>query len=63
VQALQAFPWTEPEVNERLKRIMSRAFRAVSGTSEKYGVHMRTSALALAIQRVADFTRVRGIYP
>jgi glutamate dehydrogenase (NAD(P)+) len=63
VQALQAFPWTEPEVNERLKRIMSRAFVAVSSTSEKYNVHMRTAALALAIQRVADFTRVRGIYP
>ncbi|RIK45703.1 MAG: glutamate dehydrogenase [Chloroflexi bacterium] len=63
VQALQAFPWTEPEVNERLQRIMARAFRAVSSTSEKYNVHMRTAALALAIQRVADFTRVRGIYP
>ncbi len=63
VQALQAFPWTEPEVNERLKGIMARAFRAVSSTSEKYNVHMRSAALALAIQRVADFTRVRGIYP
>jgi glutamate dehydrogenase (NAD(P)+) len=63
VQALQAFPWTEPEVNERLHRIMSRAFKAVYETSQRYGVHMRTAALALAIQRVADFTRVRGIYP
>jgi hypothetical protein len=26
-------------------------------------VHMRTAALSLAIQRVADFTRIRGIYP
>lgn len=63
VQALQAFPWTEAEVNERLLRIMTRAFGSVYETAQRYGVHMRTAALALAIQRVADFTRVRGIYP
>jgi glutamate dehydrogenase (NAD(P)+) len=63
VQALQAFPWTESEVNERLQRIMQKAFRAVWETSERYNVHMRTAALSLAIQRVADFTRIRGIYP
>ncbi|MEX2314860.1 MAG: Glu/Leu/Phe/Val dehydrogenase [Thermomicrobiales bacterium] len=63
VQALQAFPWTEVEVNERLLRIMTRAFSAVYETAQRYNVHMRTAALALAIQRVADFTRVRGIYP
>ncbi len=63
VQALQAFPWTEHEVNERLRRIMDRAFAAVHGTSVKYDVHMRTAALVRAIDRVAEFTRVRGIYP
>jgi glutamate dehydrogenase (NAD(P)+) len=63
VQALQAFPWTEEEVNERLKQVMQRSFREVHETSRKYGVHMRTAALAKAITRVADFTRLRGIYP
>jgi glutamate dehydrogenase (NAD(P)+) len=63
VQALQAFPWTEHEVNERLRRIMNRAFDAVYDTSSKYGVHMRTAALVRAIDRVAEFTRLRGIYP
>jgi glutamate dehydrogenase (NAD(P)+) len=63
VQALQAFPWTEVEVNERLKRIMQRSFHTVYTAAQQYGVHMRTAALAVAIQRVADFTRVRGIYP
>ncbi len=63
VQALQAFPWTEHEVNERLRRIMDRAFAAVHGISVKYDVHMRTAALVRAIDRVAEFTRVRGIYP
>jgi glutamate dehydrogenase (NAD(P)+) len=63
VQALQAFPWTEHEVNERLRRIMNRAFDAVYSTSSKYGVHMRTAALVRGIDRVAEFTRLRGIYP
>ena len=63
VQALQAFPWTEHEVNERLRRIMKRAFDAVYSTSSKYGVHMRTAALVRGIDRVAEFTRLRGIYP
>ena len=63
VQALQAFPWTEYEVNERLRRIMNRSFTAVYDTSVRFDVHMRTAALVRAIDRVAEFTRVRGIYP
>lgn len=63
VQALQAFPWTEHEVNERLRRIMTRSFDAVVATSRKHDVHMRTAALVRAIDRVAEFTRLRGIYP
>jgi glutamate dehydrogenase (NAD(P)+) len=63
VQALQAFPWTEDQVNERLQQIMSRSFQQVYATAQKYNVHMRTGALIRAIARVADFTRVRGIYP
>jgi glutamate dehydrogenase (NAD(P)+) len=63
VQALQAFPWTEHEVNERLRRIMNRAFDAIYETALKYDVHMRTAALVRAIDRVAEFTRLRGIYP
>jgi glutamate dehydrogenase (NAD(P)+) len=43
--------------------VMSKSFAAVYGTAQKYGVHMRTAALIRAIERVADFTRVRGIYP
>jgi glutamate dehydrogenase (NAD(P)+) len=63
VQALQAFPWTEQQVNDRLRDIMSRSFATVYETSKKYNVHMRTAALVKAIDRVAEFTRLRGIYP
>ncbi len=63
VQALQAFPWSEEQVNERLRDIMQRSYMAVLDTSRKYGVHMRTAALVRAIERVAIFSRLRGIYP
>jgi len=63
VQALQAFPWTEHEVNERLRRIMNKSFSAIHGTSTALNVHMRSAALVRAIDRVAEFTRLRGIYP
>ncbi len=63
VQAMQWFPWTLEEVNERLRDVMSKSFHAVYSTSQKHSVHMRTAALIRAIDRVAEFTRLRGIYP
>jgi len=63
VQAIQAFPWTERQVNERLKGIMTRSFHAVYETAQQHQVHMRTAALVRAIARVAEFTQLRGIYP
>ena len=62
-QAMQAFPWTESQVNDRLRLIMQRAYGATRATSEEYGVTMRTGAMIRAVARVADFTRTRGVYP
>lgn len=63
VQALQAFAWTEQEVNSRLKYIMDRAFAATTATAEQHKVDLRTGALITAIGLVADATSMRGIYP
>ena len=63
VQALQAFPWSGQQVNERLKEIMQRSFNNVLQMSLKHHVHLRTGALAGSISRVADFQRLRGVYP
>lgn len=63
VQAMQWFPWSLDQVNERLREVMSKSFQAVHEISEQHKVHMRTAALVRAIDRVADFTRLRGIYP
>jgi glutamate dehydrogenase (NAD(P)+) len=62
-QAMQAYHWELEEVNSRLKTIMQRAFRAVQTTAVERNTSLRTAALILAVQRVAEAARTRGIYP
>jgi glutamate dehydrogenase (NAD(P)+) len=63
VQDLQAFFWEEEEINTKLHHVITRAFYEVLHTSVNKRVDMRTAALVLAVQRVANATTVRGIYP
>jgi glutamate dehydrogenase (NAD(P)+) len=63
VQDLNRDFWNESEVNEKLKGIMVRAFRDTLMMSLKETVNMRTAAYLLAVQRVADATAMRGLYP
>ena len=63
VQNLQELLWSEEEISERLTRILTRSFSEVLNISQKEKVNMRTAALMLGIERVAEATRLRGIYP
>ncbi len=63
VQDLQSFFWDESEINARLKRVMDAAFDAVNAKSQSMNIPMRTAANIVAIERVAEATRLRGIYP
>jgi glutamate dehydrogenase (NAD(P)+) len=63
VQDLNRDHWTEKEVNAKLKVIMEKAFDEVLAQSQKHGVNMRTGAYLNAVQRVADATAMRGLYP
>ena len=63
VQDLNRDHWTEVEVNAKLKVIMDKAFAEVLAQSVKNGVNMRTGAYLNAVQRVADATAMRGLYP
>jgi glutamate dehydrogenase (NAD(P)+) len=60
VQNLQHFRWDEHEVNERLSRIMRKAFREVSERAQEAGLPLRTAAYELGIERVVDASRTRG---
>ena len=63
VQSLQAFFWEEAQVNHHLEKVMTRAFNEVLSIAKKFNVHMRAAAYILAVGRVAEATRIRGIYP
>jgi glutamate dehydrogenase (NAD(P)+) len=63
VQNLQELIWSEEEVLDRLTRIMQRSFKEVMEISLSKKIPMRTAALTLGIGRVAEATRLRGIYP
>ena len=63
VQALQAFAWTEDEVNSRLQTIMVRAFNDLYEIAQDKKVNMRTAALVLAVKRVHEAYQALGIFP
>lgn len=63
VQDLQAFFWEGEEINTKLHHIITRAFYEVLHTSVNKRLTMRTAAYALAVQKVANASVVRGIYP
>lgn len=63
VQDAQAFFWEEDEVNERLHRVITRAYREVAHTAQQADVSLRDAAMRLAVSRVVEATQVRGIYP
>jgi glutamate dehydrogenase (NAD(P)+) len=63
VQDLQAFFWSEEEVNRRLRQIMEHAFLEVYGMTREKGWTMRQAATVLGVSRVAEAWRVRGLYP
>jgi glutamate dehydrogenase (NAD(P)+) len=63
VQNLQEVFWEEDEINNRLKRKMTRAFKETYEESQRYRVNMRHGAYAVAVNRVAEATKLRGLYP
>ncbi len=63
VQGVQAFFWSEDEVNHQLQRVMDSAFGEVLEMSQREKVDMRDAAYMLAIKRIADAMEARGIFP
>jgi glutamate dehydrogenase (NAD(P)+) len=63
VQGLQEYFWKEDEVNQKLNDIVLKAFEATWHVYESRGTSMRMAAYGLAVQRVAEATTTRGLYP
>ena len=63
VQDTQGYFWDIDEVNGRMESIMVRSFDQVAELAGRHGIPMRDAATMLAVGRVAEATRVRGVYP
>ncbi|HEY6468422.1 MAG TPA: Glu/Leu/Phe/Val dehydrogenase [Candidatus Dormibacteraeota bacterium] len=63
VQDIQSYFWGSGEVNSRLREVMTRSYQAVRSESQQHNVSLRDAAFRIAVTKVAEATRVRGIYP
>ena len=63
LQNLRREYWKEDEVNQRLDINISKAFSDVYETHDQYTVNMRKASTLLAIKRVVEATKIRGIWP
>jgi len=61
VQNLQQFQWSEEEVNTKLENKMVAAFNEVASMMKSKKSSMRLAAFAVAIDRVANSFKLRGI--
>jgi glutamate dehydrogenase (NAD(P)+) len=62
VQDRQGFFWNEQLVNERLQEIMDESFDAVVEYARAHKVDNRIAAYMLALDRVAQAIKLRGLY-
>jgi glutamate dehydrogenase (NAD(P)+) len=63
VQDIQQFLWTEEEVNQKLQKIMLKAFNQVTQLASLRKLSMRTAALSLGVEKIAREKMRRGLYP
>lgn len=60
VQNLYGYYWGEDEVNDKLEKIMRKAFKETYNATKDYKTSMRKGAWALAIKRILAAERLRG---
>lgn len=60
-QNLQQFRWNIERVNKELRHVMQSAYKDIREVQTKYSCDLRTAAFALAIDRVARATKLRGL--
>ena len=63
VQNRQAQFWTLEQINSQLRQVIVAAADTVWERAEELGVDARLAAHTVAVQRVAEATKLRGLYP
>ncbi|MDL4840777.1 Glu/Leu/Phe/Val family dehydrogenase [Aquibacillus rhizosphaerae] len=60
VQNNQGYYWSEEEVEEKLYKVMVKAFNAVYNTAEVRKIDMRLAAYMVGVRKMAEAARFRG---
>jgi glutamate dehydrogenase (NAD(P)+) len=63
VQGLDNYFWDQKRVQDELQKVMERAFDAVNAKADEADCDYRTAAYSLAISRVAEACRLKGLFP
>ncbi len=63
VQDLHSYFWDLNRVNQELESHIVKAFHEVYDLAQKEKVSLRTAAYLIAVGRIAEAVRVRGLYP
>ena len=63
VQGLENFFWDKKRVEDELQRTMERAFDAAHATADAADCDYRTAAYTIAVGRVAESCRLKGLFP
>jgi glutamate dehydrogenase (NAD(P)+) len=63
VQGTQNYMWSLDEINSRLHRILTEAYRRTMLRAQRDRLDLRTAALIEGIQRVTEAKLVRGVFP
>jgi glutamate dehydrogenase/leucine dehydrogenase len=59
-QNIQQFRWEEEQVNERLQKVMRKAYADIASYAENKSLSLREAAFAIAVERVARAAHLRG---
>jgi glutamate dehydrogenase (NAD(P)+) len=63
VQGLDNFFWDQKRVQDELQKIMEKAFDEVNAKADEADCDYRTAAYTIAISRVAEACRLKGLFP
>jgi glutamate dehydrogenase (NAD(P)+) len=63
VQSLQSFFWDENEVRRQMEAKLLDNLDAVTGVTTRRKCNMRMAAFIIALERIVEAIRLRGIYP
>ncbi len=63
VQNKEASRWEDDETNKKLRNLLTKAFKQVWETYEEQQVSLRMAAYMVALNRIIETKKIRGIFP